>query len=174
MVCALMAAGAVVFALGALAAARQSGSQAGAGAAGSSAQSTDNSLNTRGEHVMGFSQDKTSHHFELTKTGGTIQVTVKDAADVAIRDHIRVHLQHIAKSFAAGDFEDPMEVHAEVPPGVPVMKERKAKISYRYESIEQGGRVVIGTQDPEALGGVHDYLRYQIREHKTGDSLEVK
>jgi len=41
-------------------------------------------------------------------------------------------------------------------------------------AITRGGRVVIGTQDPEALGAVHDYLEYQIREHKTGDSLEVK
>jgi len=57
---------------------------------------------------------------------------------------------------------------------VPVMKELKSKISYRYESIEQGGRVVIRTQDPEALNAVHDYLQYQIREHKTGDSLDVK
>lgn len=123
---------------------------------------------------MGFSQDKTTHHFELTKTGGTIQVTVKDPADVEIRDHVRMHLQHIAKSFAAGDFEDPMEVHAEVPPGVPVMKERKSKISYRYEAIEQGGRVVIRTRDAEALSAVHEYLEYQIREHKTGDSLDVR
>ena len=138
------------------------------------AQSQDSSLGTRGEHVMGFSQDKTTHHFELTKTGGVIQVSVKDAADAEIRDHIRMHLQHIAKAFAAGDFEDPMEVHGEVPPGVPVMKERKAKISYRYESVEQGGRVVILTHDAAALAAVHEYLQYQIREHKTGDPLDLK
>jgi hypothetical protein len=33
-----------------------------------------------------------------------------------------------SKSFAAGDFEDPMEVHNETPPGVPVMKNLKSTI----------------------------------------------
>jgi hypothetical protein len=137
-------------------------------------QQGDPALNSRGEHVMGFSQDKTTHHFELTKTGGIIQVRVKDPADSAIRDHIRMHLQHISKSFAEGDFEDPMEVHAEVPPGVPAMKKLKDKITYRYESIASGGRVVIRTDNADALEAVHSYLQYQIREHKTGDSLEVR
>ena len=84
-------------------------------------QHSDAVLNNRGDHVMGFSHDKTTHHFTLTKSGGIIQVRANDANDVASRDHIRMHLQHISKSFAAGDFEDPMEVHAEMPPGVPVI-----------------------------------------------------
>ena len=123
---------------------------------------------------MGFGHDKTTHHFALTKTGGIIQVRVNDATDAESRDHIRMHLQYISKSFAAGDFEDAMEVHAETPPGVPMMKNLKSKVTYRYESIERGGRVVIQTQDADALKAVHEYLEYQIREHKTGDSLEVK
>jgi hypothetical protein len=49
-------------------------------------------------------------------------VRANDATDSESRDHIRMHLQHISKSFAAGDFEDPTEVHAEEPSGVPVMK----------------------------------------------------
>jgi hypothetical protein len=137
-------------------------------------QHDDAALNSRGDHVMGFGQDKTTHHFELTKTGGMIQVRVNDSTDSKTCDHIRMHLQHISKSFAAGDFEDPMEVHAETPPGVPVMKNLKSKITYRYESIERGARVVIQTQDADALKAVHDYLEYQIREHKTGDPIEVK
>jgi hypothetical protein len=139
-----------------------------------SPQHDDAALNSRGDHVMGFGHDKTTHHFALTKTGGIIQVRANDANDAASRDHIRMHLQHISKSFAAGDFEDPMEVHAETPPGVPVMKNLKSEIRYRYESIERGGRVVIQTQDADALKAVHEYLEYQIREHKTGDSTEVK
>lgn len=144
------------------------------GGVAASPQSQDSSLNPRGEHVMGFSLDKTRHHFELTKTGGTIQVTANDPADTEIRDHIRMHLELIAKSFAAGDFDGPMKVHAEMPPGVLQMKKLKSKISYRYEAIEQGGRVVIRTHDAGALSAVHDYLQYQIREHKTGDSLDVR
>jgi hypothetical protein len=137
-------------------------------------QHDDAALNSRGDHVMGFSHNKTTHHFGLTKTGGVIQAQANDATDSGSRDHIRMHLQHISKSFAAGDFEDPMDVHGEVPPGVSTMKDLKSKITYRYEPVERGGRVVIQTKDSVALGAIHEYLRYQIREHKTGDSTEAK
>lgn len=128
-------------------------------------------MNSRGAHVMGFDQDKTTHHFALTRSGGIIQVEANDPSDTASRDHIRIHLEHISKAFAQGDFADPHEVHAETPPGVPEMKARKAKITYQYESTPNGARVLITTEDPKALKAIHDYLRYQIREHKTRDSL---
>src|ERR1700741_1847548 len=105
-------------------------------------QHDDSAMNGRGDHVMGFDHDKTTHHFTLTKTGGIIQVTENESSDSASRDHIKMHLQHISKAFSAGDFTDPHEVHAEDPPGVPVMKERKDVISYQFESIAKGGRVV--------------------------------
>jgi hypothetical protein len=34
----------------------------------------------------------------------------------------------------------------------------------------KGGRVNIVTTDAAALGAVHEFLKYQIVEHKTGDS----
>ena len=110
----------------------------------------------------------------LTKDGGAIQVTANDAKDDASRDHIRMHLQHIAKSFAAGDFDDPMETHAQVPPGVPVMRKLKEKISYRFEEIEGGGKVVIHTEDGDGVAAIHEFLQFQIREHKTGDPLNTE
>lgn len=133
----------------------------------------DAAMNHRGEHVMGFSQEKTTHHFFLAKDGGTIQVQVNDASDTAIRDHVRLHLQQITKAFAAGDFEDPMEVHDQVPPGVPAMQRLKEKIHYHYQSIARGGRVQIRTNNPDAIEALHQYLRFQIQEHKTGDPLDA-
>src|SRR5262249_36204638 len=65
-------------------------------------------VDERGDHVMGFSHDKTTHHFRLTKAGGVIEVSVNDATDVESRDAIRMHLGHITKKFAAGDFDAPM------------------------------------------------------------------
>jgi len=46
--------------------------------------------------VMGFDQDKTTHHFSLYTDGGAIEVSVNDPADVKNRDAIRAHLPHIA------------------------------------------------------------------------------
>lgn len=136
-------------------------------------QQADPAMNHRGDQVMGFSHEKTTHHFLLTKDGGVIQVQANQASDSESRDHIRMHLQHIAKAFASGDFDDPMDVHAQVPPGVPVMKQRKERIYYRFQSIERGGKVVIRSDDGEAVKALHEYLKFQIEEHKTGDPLTL-
>ena len=125
----------------------------------------------RANQGMGFDQDKTTHHFLLQKAGGTIEVTARDAADSASIDQIRMHLQHIATAFASGDFAIPMFVHDTTPPGVAVMKERRAQMTFRFESIDKGGKIVAQTTDPAALEALHDFLRFQIREHKTGDPL---
>jgi hypothetical protein len=130
-------------------------------------------MGERGEKGMGFSQTATTHHFLLRPDGGVIQVEAKDFADAASRDNIRMHLAHIAKAFSGGDFAIPMFVHDTVPPGVPVMKELSGKISYKVEETPSGGRVVISTGDKEALAAIHAFLRFQIDEHRTGDSTVV-
>jgi hypothetical protein len=131
-------------------------------------------MNERGDHGMGFSQERTTHHFYLTKTGGIIQVEANDPKDSASRDQIRQHLGHIAMMFAEGNFDTPMFVHDQVPAGVTEMQRLKSVISYKYEETEQGGRVLISTDDAQAVAAVQSFLRFQITEHKTGDPLEVK
>jgi hypothetical protein len=131
-------------------------------------------MKARGEQAMGFSQTATTHHFLLKPDGGAIQVEANDSADTVSRDQIRMHLTHIAHAFAAGDFDIPMLVHDEVPSGVPDMKRLKDKIRYSFEQTSSGGRVIIHASNHEALAAIHNFLRFQIREHKTGDSLQLK
>lgn len=135
-------------------------------------------VNQRGDQVMGFSHEKTTHHFRLKTDGGVIEVEVNDAAnnanDAASRDQIRTHLQHIAQKFAAGDFTAPMLIHAQNPPGVPAMKRLKAAIKYRFEQTDRGGRVRITTNNAKAIASIHEFLRFQISDHRTGDSSEVE
>jgi hypothetical protein len=130
-------------------------------------------VNERGDHAMGFSHEKTTHHFRLAEDGGSIEVTVNDASDSASLDQIKMHLSHIAKLFKEGDFSAPMFTHDEVPPGVPAMKRLKADITYKFETIERGGRVRITTANAEALEAIHEFLRYQIKDHQTGDPQEM-
>ena len=52
------------------------------------------------------------------------------------------------------------------------MKLLKANIQYRYEEIPAGGKVRIESKDPVALAAIHDFLRFQITEHRTSDGLE--
>ena len=130
-------------------------------------------MNKRGDRVMGFDHTKTTHHFRLFPDGGAIEVTANTAEDTASRDEIRMHLGHIAKMFASGNFNAPMLVHDQTPPGVPVMQKLKDQITYSFEETERDATVRISTKNAEALQAIHEFLRFQIKEHKTGDSLEV-
>ena len=128
----------------------------------------------RGEKGMGFSQTKTAHHFLLKPDGGVIAVSVNDPKDAESRDQIRMHLTHIAKAFAQGDFDIPMFVHDQVAPGVPVMKRMSTQIQYLFKQTDDGGQVSLSSPSPEAVAAIHDFLKFQIREHKTGDPVEVE
>lgn len=126
-------------------------------------------VDKRGDHVMGFSHEKTTHHFRLYKDGGAIEVAANDPKDTDSRDQIQMHLGHIAKMFAAGDFNAPMLIHDRVPPGVPALQRLKAEVKYEFQKTERGGMVRITTSNPEALSAVHEFLRFQIDDHQTGD-----
>ena len=130
------------------------------------------SVNERGASAMGFSQTATTHHFILTREGGFIQVEINDPKDAENLDSVRQHLAHIARMFAEGDFRTPMLVHDQTPPGVPVMERMKADIKYAFEQTERGARVRITTANADALAAVHEFLRFQIKDHQTGDSTE--
>ena len=133
----------------------------------------DEQMNKRGDHVMGFDHMKTTHHFLLQESGGSIEVTANSSADVESSKQIRMHLKHIAMMFAEGNFNAPMLIHDQTPPGVLVMQELKGEIRYNFEEIDRGAAVRISTKNPTALKAIHDFLRFQIKEHKTGDSLTV-
>jgi len=76
--------------------------------------------------------------------------------------------------FANGDFSIPMLVHDQTPPGADEMKARRDKMTFSFESLPAGGRVAIKTTDGRAREALHEFLRFQIREHKTGDPLQPK
>jgi len=127
-----------------------------------------------GEMAMGFSQDKTTHHFHLTASGGVIEVQTNDPSDTTTRDQIRQHLDGISKAFAQGEFSSPMMTHGKIPPGVPDMQRMKGDLSYKYVETDRGGTVVISTTNAETVKAVHAFLRFQIEEHQTGDSEAVQ
>jgi hypothetical protein len=96
-----------------------------------------------GDEAMGFPHDKTTHHFRLYSDGGAIEVTVNDSKDSQNMQAIRSHLTHIAAMFSNGEFSIPMFVHDQLPSGVPMMKDKRAEISYSFEELSAGGRVRI-------------------------------
>jgi hypothetical protein len=75
--------------------------------------------------------------------------------------------------FSNADFSTPMFVHDQVPPGVPGMKEKRAEIAYTVEALPTGGRVRIRTTNRDAVKAVHEFLRFQIEDHHTGDTPDI-
>jgi hypothetical protein len=121
------------------------------------------SMNERGDKVMGFDHNKTNHHFLLNANGGVIQVEANDTADTVSRDEIRQHLRHIAKMFGEGNFSAPMLIHEQNPPGAELMKQLQARIKYEFGENERGAFIRISTSDDAALKAIHEFLRFQIK-----------
>jgi hypothetical protein len=127
----------------------------------------------RGEHVMGFSHEATTHHSRLFKDGGEIVVTAKDSNDKASIEQIRTHLGHIAKMFSSGNFKAPMLIHDTNPPGIATMTRLKEQIRYEFSEAARGARIRLVTASPETTDAVHAFLLFQIVDHQTGDAPTI-
>jgi len=127
----------------------------------------------RGEHVMGFSHEATTHHFRLFKDGGEIAVTAKDPNDKASIEQIRTHLGHIAKMFSSGIFNAPMLIHDTNPPGAATMVRLKEQIRYEFSETERGAQIRLVAASSETTDAVHAFLLFQIVDHQTGDAPTI-
>lgn len=132
-------------------------------------QDHDAMVNAHGDHVMGFSHDTTTHHFELHYDGGVIDVRANDVKDIESRDQIRSHFHHIAQMFAAGNFNAPRLVHGTNVPGTSTMTQLKDQLHWDLQETTRGARIVITADNKPALDAVHQFLKFQITDHKTGD-----
>ncbi len=131
----------------------------------------DAEMKQHGNAAMGFDQGTSTHHFTMSADGGAIDVSADDPADQTSVRQIRTHLQEIAVAFKQGDFGRPQATHSELPPGVPIMQRLKDAITYTYYETAGGGIVRIHTATADALAAIHEFIGYQVREHKTGDPL---
>ena len=131
-------------------------------------------LNQRGDHEMGFSHETTTHHFELNQEGGLIEVRANDLKDSESRDQIRGHFHHIVQMFAAGNFKVPMLVHAQSVPGTAAMSQLKEQLHWELQDTPRGAKITITADNRAALTAVHEFLRFQIADHNTGDCTAVR
>ena len=124
--------------------------------------------------TFGMGHDVTHHSFRLFADGGAIELRANDETDAETAGMIQKHLQQIAAEFEKGEFATPAFVHGRTPAGIDGMKEHASAIRYRYEALPSGGRIRITTKDPAALAAVHEFLKFQVIEHRTGDSGTVE
>jgi hypothetical protein len=78
------------------------------------------------------------------------------------------------RDFLEGDFSLPMFILETVPPGVETMKRLKDQIVYTAEDTGEGAQVRISATNPEALIAIHEFLRFQIKDHRTNDPLAIQ
>ena len=53
------------------------------------------------------------------------------------------------------------------------MSRLKDQIHYQLKETLQGAKIEISSKNEEALKAIHDFLRFQISDHKTGDSVDI-
>ena len=54
-------------------------------------------------------------------------------------------------------------------PGAATLGRLKSAVKYTFASTPAGARIEILTTNEQAVQAVHDFLRFQISEHRTGD-----
>lgn len=127
-------------------------------------------VNEHSDKVMGFSHEKTTHHFELTYDGGAIDVRSNDVKDTDSRDQIRSHFHHIVQMFSEGNFNAPMLVDDRKDvPGTAMMSRLKDQLHWELKETPRGSRITVTADNKPALDALHEFLRFQIQDHQTGD-----
>jgi hypothetical protein len=66
-----------------------------------------------------------------------------------------------------------MFIHDTTPPGASTMSRLRNQIRYQLKDTPQGARIEIDSENKEALKAIHEFLRFQIADHKSGDSVEI-
>lgn len=126
-----------------------------------------------GETTPSFDRHSAAQHFQLLADGGTIELSLADAADFANRDVIRRELARIARDLAAGKFDSSPFVESDRAEPVATLKRLGSAVSYKFVSTETGGQIRIATHDAEVLKAVHDFLSFQIKSLRTGDNPAI-
>jgi len=66
-----------------------------------------------------------------------------------------------------------MFIHDTTVPGTQTMIKLKSDISYKYEELPDGAQVRITTANPTALKAIYNFIRFQVKDHRTGDPMTV-
>ena len=138
---------------------------AGCGSSGDSLSSRQAAVRARGQQVMPFRLDRTTHIFDKTATGGVESVVAKTAADGAQVPLIRQHLRKEQRLFSRGDFRDPMKTHGMSMPGLDTLRREAAQMRIAYRDIARGGQLRYTSSDPRLQHALHRWFDAQLMDH---------
>jgi hypothetical protein len=67
-----------------------------------------------------------------------------------------------------------MKLDSQTRDEIALMSHQKDQLHWQLEDTAQGAKILITADYKPALDAVHEFLRYQIADHKTGDSTAVR
>jgi len=120
----------------------------------------------RGDIAMGFNQNKITHNFKSTPTGGQIMIASLDSNDTETIRQIKNHTLDIQEEFSKGNFTKPFFIHAKQVPGTKEMNEKKDLIKYSTENMGNGSILILDTTDGEVMNAIHQFMDYQGTQHQ--------
>jgi hypothetical protein len=109
----------------------------------------------RGQTVMPFDLDRTTHVFRKTTTGGIQQVLADNPADRRSIRIVREHLRREQAKFRRGDYQDPMAIHGMTMPGIDELRRGAAAIDVDYRFLPAGAELRFTTTDPGLRKALH-------------------
>lgn len=130
-----------------------------------STTSRQDQVEARGAAVMPFDQQRTTHVFRATATGGVQRVVAKHAGDREQITLAREHLRKEASRFRAGDFSDPMAIHGMKMPGLAALRRSAARVQVGYTAIPRGAQISYTTAEPRLVAALHDWFDAQLMDH---------
>lgn len=119
----------------------------------------------KGQQVMPFDLERTTHRFTKSATGGVQTVTADDSADAQQVKLIREHLTEEAAGFSRGDYGDPATIHGTDMPGLRDLEQGHARIDIRYTETPAGAQITYTTTDPSLVKALHSWFDAQVTDH---------
>lgn len=119
----------------------------------------------RGQQVMPFDLDRTTHRFTKSATGGVQTVTADDPADAQQIRLIREHLTEEATGFSKGDYGDPASIHGGEMPGLRELEQGYSRIGIRYAETSAGAQVTYTTSESSLVNALHAWFDAQVSDH---------
>jgi hypothetical protein len=129
----------------------------------------DPTLLDRVTKVSGFDSERVVRHFYLLKNGGAVEVVVKDPHDETTIKAVQAYLKKESDLWAKGNFDNVNAIYGKLPEGTPQLKKMRDSVTFAAVPEENGGVLRLLTVSPQAKSAIHDYLRFQIDQFKTGD-----
>ena len=119
----------------------------------------------KGEKVMPFDLDRTTHTFEPLSNGGLQAVVADDPTDQGQIRLIRKHLRKEATAFSRGDFGDPAAIHGDSMPGLKQLEESYRNISVTFSETPDGATLRYRSGSSEAVDALHRWFEAQLMDH---------